>query len=79
MRAQHTNMQDAFEALLDEHRKILYKVANFYRRDLADRDDIAHGNRCPVVALLPVLRRSLPLLHLDVPDRLERRDFLFPP
>ena len=32
--------QDSFLSLLDEHRKILYKVANSYCRNPADREDL---------------------------------------
>lgn len=36
----HPALQDRFVALLDEHRKILYKVASSYCRDDADRADL---------------------------------------
>jgi RNA polymerase sigma factor (sigma-70 family) len=32
--------QDAFLSLIDEHRKILFKVANSYARTAADREDL---------------------------------------
>jgi RNA polymerase sigma factor (sigma-70 family) len=35
-----TDRQDAFLALLDEHKKILYKVAGTYCRNPADRPDL---------------------------------------
>lgn len=34
-------LQDRFQALVDEHRKILYKVCNLYCRNRDDRDDLA--------------------------------------
>lgn len=34
-------LQDRFQALLDEHKKILYKVCNLYCRNRDDRDDLA--------------------------------------
>src|SRR5437762_119485 len=33
--------QERFQLLVDEHRKILYKVAGLYCRDAADRQDLA--------------------------------------
>jgi RNA polymerase sigma factor (sigma-70 family) len=33
--------QENFQALLEEHRKILYKIANSYCRNPADREDLA--------------------------------------
>ncbi len=34
-------LQDTFQALVDEHKKILYKVCNSYCRNRDDRDDLA--------------------------------------
>lgn len=34
-------LQDRFQALVDEHKKILYKVCNLYCRNRDDRDDLA--------------------------------------
>lgn len=36
-----TTRQDRFQSLLDEHQKILYKVASSYCRNPADRQDLA--------------------------------------
>ena len=36
-----TTQQDRFIGLLEEHRKILYKVASSYARNAADRQDLA--------------------------------------
>jgi RNA polymerase sigma-70 factor (ECF subfamily) len=36
-----TVTQDRFQALQEEHRKIVHKVASSYCRDRADRDDLA--------------------------------------
>ena len=37
----HTAAQDRFLALLDQHRKIVHKVASSYGRGATDRDDLA--------------------------------------
>ena len=37
----HTAAQERFLALLDQHRKIVHKVASSYGRTAADRDDLA--------------------------------------
>jgi RNA polymerase sigma-70 factor (ECF subfamily) len=34
-------LQDRFQALVEEHKKILYKVCNLYCRNRDDRDDLA--------------------------------------
>ncbi len=34
-------LQDRFQALVEEHKKILYKVRNLYCRNRDDRDDLA--------------------------------------
>ena len=34
-------LQDRFQALVDDHKKILYKVCNLYCRNPDDRDDLA--------------------------------------
>ena len=34
-------LQDRFQALIDEHKKILYKVCNSYCRNREDREDLA--------------------------------------
>jgi RNA polymerase sigma-70 factor (ECF subfamily) len=34
-------IQDKFQALVDEHKKILYKVCNLYCRNRDDREDLA--------------------------------------
>jgi RNA polymerase sigma factor (sigma-70 family) len=34
-------IQDRFQALMEEHKKILYKVCNSYSRNPGDRDDLA--------------------------------------
>lgn len=34
------NQQDRFVALIDEHRKILFKIAGSYARNAADREDL---------------------------------------
>jgi len=34
------NQQDRFVALIDEHRKILFKIAGAYARNAADREDL---------------------------------------
>jgi RNA polymerase sigma-70 factor (ECF subfamily) len=36
-----SKQHEQFETLLDEHKKILYKVANLYSRNHEDRDDLA--------------------------------------
>src|ERR1035438_8467531 len=34
-------LQDRFQGLIEEHKKILYKVCNLYCRNRADREDLA--------------------------------------
>lgn len=34
-------LQDRFQALIEEHKKILYKICNVYCRNRDDRDDLA--------------------------------------
>lgn len=34
------SQQEQFQSLLDEHKKILYKVANLYSKNTEDREDL---------------------------------------
>jgi len=38
---QPTDLQESFQALVEEHKKILYKVCNSYCRDRDSREDLA--------------------------------------
>ena len=77
-RANHVGVngpdQAGFEALLTRHRGIIFKVANTFCRDPRTAGILPEENLYPVVARVPLLRRGAQLLHLDVPDRAERRD-----
>lgn len=72
-------LQDRFQALLDEHKKILYKVCNLYCRNRDDRDDLAQEIVIQSVAIVCLLRRARSIFHLDVSRRPERRDFVLSP
>lgn len=41
MIASRTDLQERFQVLVDEHRKILYKICNSYCKDYDFRDDLA--------------------------------------
>jgi RNA polymerase sigma-70 factor (ECF subfamily) len=36
-----SDLQDCFQSLVDQHRKILYKICQVYGRDDSERDDLA--------------------------------------
>jgi DNA-directed RNA polymerase specialized sigma24 family protein len=48
-----SGLQERFQTLVDEHRKILYKICHSYCRDPDSREDLAQEN--PRSALAVVL------------------------
>ena len=61
--------QERFQALLDEHKRILYKVCHSYCRNRDDREDLAQE-------IIVQLWRSFGRFDMDVPYRAERGDLL---
>ena len=63
--------RDAFSALLQRHRGIVFKVANTYARLAEDRDDLAQEIAARLWHAYP---KYDPARHLDVPGGAERGD-----
>ena len=59
-------LQEGFQAQVDEHKKILFKDLHSYCRDRDEREDLAQEIIVQLWRSFPQLRPVLVILHLDV-------------